>query len=728
MEMRMDNEIGSCLSLEKEGEVTLTPLEYGHIFDIQHEILELMATGDNGKFALERLCQMAEAMLPNSVASVMWLNISTGLMEVLVAPSVPQAGHDVLNGLKPGPGGGSCANALFHNEAQYVKDAKTDKRWVDIHQIAYDFNLCSCWSMPIRDEANQAIGTFALSSFEHRSPSGFHKRLLEVCAYIVNIILKRVEYETLLKKKQDELNIFGTVFEHAPNGIIVTDSHNKIIQVNNGFTNIFGYGADEVLGHTPSMFASGRHDQSFYEQMWGAIVQDRHWSGEIWNKRANGETFPEWLSISAIADYNDVIQNYLAIFTDLSELRQSQESALRYAYYDQSTGLPNRQKLKIDMNERYPGACAIFNIARFREINDLFGVEAADHLLEQVAGILMGFDLQVYRIGGDEFVVLFYDEVTRESLTKRIDQLLELLRISVFTIADEAVAIRMNVGIAIGSNKLLTHADIALHLAKDQKISYAFYEENANVEQVYRTNIAMTTAIHKALSEDRIICHYQPIVDFVTGKIVKYETLVRMLGENGEIIPPVQFLPVAKKTKLYPHITHAVLRQACHCFAGRSEEFSINLSIDDIEDAETVQYIINTILATNTASRIVFEILESEGIENYESVVRFITEVKALGAKIAIDDFGTGYSNFEHVLKLDVDYIKIDGSLIRRVVEDSRHRIIVETIVDFAHKIGATTIAEFVSDEAIFLSLKSIGVDFSQGYFTGKPQALSALN
>jgi PAS domain S-box-containing protein/diguanylate cyclase (GGDEF)-like protein len=720
----MDNEITNCLSLEKGEEATLTPLEYGHIFDIQHEILSLLATGVNGKAALERLCQMAEAMLPNSVASVMWLNIATGLMEVLVAPSVPQAGRDALNGLRPGPGGGSCGNALFHNEAQYVKDSKTDERWVDIRQIAYDFNLCSCWSMPIRDETNQAIGTFALSSFEHRSPSGFHKRLLEVCAYMVNIILKRVEYETLLKKKQDELNIFGTVFEHASNGIIVTDSDNKIVQVNNGFTHIFGYAAAEVIGQTPSILSSGKHDKSFYEQMWHSIRQDKHWSGEIWNKRANGEIFPEWMSISAITDYNNVIQNYLAIFTDLSELRDSQESALRYAYYDQSTGLPNRQRLKIDMNERYPSACAIFNIARFREINDLFGVDAADRLLEQVAGILMGFDLQVYRIGGDEFVVLFYDEVSRDSLTDRIDQLLALLRVSVFTIADEAVAIRMNVGIAIGSNKLLTHADIALHLAKEQKISYAFYEENANVEQIYRTNIAMTTAIHKALSENRIICHYQPIVNFATGEIVKYETLVRMVDEDGTIVPPLQFLPVAKKTKFYPHITHAVLHQACHCFANRSEEFSINLSIDDIEDADTVQNIIKTIQATNTASRIVFEILESEGIENYESVVRFITEVKALGAKIAIDDFGTGYSNFEHVLKLDVDYIKIDGSLIRRVVDDSRHRIIVETIVDFAHKIGASTIAEFVSDEAIFLSLKAIGVDFSQGYFTGKPQAL----
>ena len=160
-------------------------------------------------------------------------------------------------------------------------------------------------------------------------------------------------------------------------------------------------------------------------------------------------------------------------------------------------------------------------------------------------------------------------------------------------------------------------------------------------------------------------------------------------------------------------------------FKNKKESFSVNISIDDIKDANTVQEIISTIIRTNTASRIVFEILESEGIENYDEVANFIIQVKSLGAKIAIDDFGTGYSNFEHILRLNVDYIKIDGSLIKNIQKDKKHRIIVETIVDFAKKTDSKTVAEFVSDETIFSIIKEIGVDFSQGFFTGKPKMIN---
>jgi EAL domain-containing protein (putative c-di-GMP-specific phosphodiesterase class I) len=282
----------------------------------------------------------------------------------------------------------------------------------------------------------------------------------------------------------------------------------------------------------------------------------------------------------------------------------------------------------------------------------------------------------------------------------------------------------MSAGVAMGGNKLLTRADIALHQAKEQKIPISFYKESENVEKQYHSNIAMASTIRKALATGRILCHYQPIVNIFTGKIDKYETLVRMIDEEGTLIMPLQFLPIAKKTKLYPRITKEVIHQACHLFSNRSEEFSVNISMYDIHDSSTLQEIITTITQTGTASRIVFEILESDGIENYQEVAQFISKVKALGAKIAIDDFGTGYSNFEHILKLDVDYIKIDGSLIREITDNPRHRIIVETIVDFSKKIGAKTIAEFVSDEAIYTTIKEIGVDYSQGYYTGKPEPL----
>lgn len=716
----------NCLSLEGDEEVTLTPLEYSKILDVQQTIFELLTIDYNEKEVLSRLCDMAEKLLPNSVASVMILDSSTGLMSVISAPSIPQVGHDALQGLKPGSGGGSCGNAVFCNEAQYVTDTKTDKRWSDIRQIAYDFNLCSCWSMPIRNEKKQAVGSFALSSFEHRSPSGFHKRLLENCAFIVKIILKHSQYEEQHKENQKKLAILGMAMKNASDGMIITDSDNNIIEVNNAFMRTFGYDKEkEVIGKNPSVLTSGKHDKPFYEQMWHSLKTEKHWSGEIWNKRANGKIFPEWMSISAITDPEGNTQNYLAVFTDLSELHQSQEKLVKLAYYDQLTGLQNRQKISADMEEKIPKACAISNIDDFKEINDFFGISAGDDILRQVGEWFREMDCSPYRIGGDEFAIVFYDDLPWDELQGRITSLLSLLEEKVFTIGAETITLRMTVGVAIGDSELLTRADIALHTAKEKKIPIALYEEQENVEEKYRNNIAMAASIRKALAKKRILCHYQPIINLITGKTEKYETLVRMINEKGELVAPMEFLSIAKKTKLYPQITREVIRQACTLFATRTEEFSVNLSDSDIRDSHTVNEILKIITQTGTASRIVFEILESEGIENFEEVALFISKVKALGAKIAIDDFGTGYSNFENILKLNVDYIKIDGSLIRGITTNTRHTIIVETIIDFAQKIGAKTIAEFVSDEAIYAAVIKHGIDYSQGYYTGKPEPLT---
>ena len=435
-----------------------------------------------------------------------------------------------------------------------------------------------------------------------------------------------------------------------------------------------------------------------------------------------------WVKDFTVVEY-DTHENAVSIkgyLLDNTKEIESQEEILRVSNTDILTNLPNRQKMQLDMQERRPYGCVVFNIDKFREINDLFGVRVGDSILVQVAEWFLKQGLYVYRIGGDEFAMVVEEKIEWHELEMKIVLWLDRLSQNFFQLENELISIRMNIGVALGGSKLLTRADIALHNAKVAKVPYVLYEVTENIEETYRTNIAMTATIHKALATKNILCYYQPIVDFHTGKVQKYETLVRLVDESGAIIPPLYFLPLAKKTKLYSQITRCVVTQACACFADKDQEFSINLSIDDIEDPVTVQFIISTILKTQTASKIVFEILESEGIENYESVENFIQQVKALGAKIAIDDFGTGYSNFEHILKLHVDYIKIDGSLIRGIVSNERHAIIIETINDFSKKIGAKTIAEFVSDEAIFEKVKSLGVDFSQGYYTGKPQKIKS--
>ncbi|OHD79456.1 MAG: hypothetical protein A2023_07550 [Sulfuricurvum sp. GWF2_44_89] len=393
-------------------------------------------------------------------------------------------------------------------------------------------------------------------------------------------------------------------------------------------------------------------------------------------------------------------------------------------YSDRLTGLPNRFRLQEKLLQGEITALAIVNVDDFKEINDFFGIEIGDEILIQIGAWLNALSGSCYRLGSDEFVLTFSGNLSLGELEHRLVTLIKLLEEKTFTVKEESLTIRVTIGVALGTENILTRADIALHHAKENKKQIAFYNQEERVEEQYRSNLTMASDVRRALFEHRIMCHYQPIVDFKTGEINKYETLVRMIDDVGNMVPPMEFLPIAKQTKLYPQITLEVLYQACTLFATRSEEFSINLSDSDIRNTHTVSEIIRTITETGTAPRIVFEILESEGIESYAEVTQFITKVKALGAKIAIDDFGTGYSNFENILKLSVDYIKIDGSLIREISSNPRHHIIVETIIDFARKIGAKTIAEFVSDEEIYNTLKKLDVDYSQGYFTGKPMSL----
>lgn len=433
-----------------------------------------------------------------------------------------------------------------------------------------------------------------------------------------------------------------------------------------------------------------------------------------------------WIKDFTVVEYdeNNVPRTIKGYIIDNTAEKLADERASHFIYYDHLTGLPNRQKMIEDMKETPPVGCAIFNIDSFREINDFFGVTNGDELLIQLAEESKKRWSPTYRIGGDEFAILFHKPISESELKELVETILSDIDSVTFNVAGEKVKVRFRVGIALGNKKLLTRADIALHRAKEKKISYALYESNENIEDKYQKNIQMASCVHRALSENRIVCVYQPIVNVEDHKTHKYETLVRMIDDEGKVIPPLDFLSIAKKTQLYSKITQSVIHQACSAFENRSELFSVNLSIDDIENPYTVQEIVKTIIRTQTANRIVFEILESEGIENYESVIQFATQVRALGAKIAIDDFGTGYSNFEHILRLNIDFIKIDGSLIQGIANNKRHQIIVETIVQFAHKMGAEIIAEFVSDEEIFNVIKKMGIEYSQGYFTGKPAEL----
>ena len=431
----------------------------------------------------------------------------------------------------------------------------------------------------------------------------------------------------------------------------------------------------------------------------------------------------------AFDEMQKTIRHYLrkmeATNSSLEGAVQAKTRELEEQYFtDQLTGLPNRYRLQEKLDGGGVAALAIVNVDDFKEVNDFFGIDTGDLVLKQIAKWLNELTGTCYRLGSDEFAIAFGETLEQSELEHRLMTLIGMLNEKTFMIGEESLNIRVTIGVALGSDRALSRADIALHHAKENRKPLAFYSEDEGVEEQYRSNLVMAANVRRALFGHRIVCHYQPVVDLRTGKVGKYETLVRMVDEAGGIVPPMAFLPIAKQTKLYPQITLEVIHQACTLFMTREEAFSVNLSDSDIRNPHIVEEIIKTVVRTNTGHKIIFEILESEGIESYEEVSRFISRVKELGAKVAIDDFGTGYSNFENILNLNVDYIKIDGSLIREIGANPRHRIIVETIIDFAQKIGARTIAEFVADEATYDAVKTLDVDFAQGYYTGRPMPL----
>lgn len=539
-----------------------------------------------------------------------------------------------------------------------------------------------------------------------------------------------------MKSTLQSKNFLKLISKHLPDMLWAKDLEGNYLYANEAIcNNLLMATPDEVIGKCDVFFATREREKHSENKNWHTFGELCFNSDFVVLENMKPMIFEEYGNIKGELVYLEVhkaplydslgqLIGTIGSGRDITAQVMLEKQNEKLAYYDQLTQLANRQKFFLDISKNNPTACVIFNIDEFKEINDFFGTENGDQILKDIAIWFSKLNLETYRVDGDEFAILYYEDIPVETIEHNVRNMLALFEEELFHIQKERIQISFSVGIAKEKHRLFTKADIAVHYAKQNKLKVAIYKENANIEQQYKQNILMATCIREALIDNRIICPYQPIIDLGTSEISKYETLVRMIDSNNQIIPPVNFLDISKKTKLYSHITVEVINQACNTFKDRKEKFSINLSIDDIKDPHTVQEIIKTIIKTKTASRIIFEILESEGIENYEEVINFITQIKALGAEIAIDDFGTGYSNFEHILKLNVDYIKIDGSLIKGMKDNNKNKIIVETIVDFAKKVGSKTIAEFVSDEATFLITKEIGINCSQGFYIGKPSEI----
>ncbi|MDP2893678.1 MAG: bifunctional diguanylate cyclase/phosphodiesterase, partial [Sulfurimonas sp.] len=373
------------------------------------------------------------------------------------------------------------------------------------------------------------------------------------------------------------------------------------------------------------------------------------------------------------------------------------------------------------------GALLIINIDDFKEINDFFGHIAGDTVLKEFSSTLLRmFEdneyIKLKRLSGDEFALLFTKKPSLDNFIQIIHQLIFDIEKMIFLYENSEINIRVTIGGTYQIDKALEKADIALKSARKQQKSFLLYDKKLNIEEQYKDNMEWVQKLKKAIERDMIVPFFQPIFDNISGKIVSYECLIRLIDEDSNIVTPYLFLTVAKKSRLYSTLTKIMIEKSCRYFEYIDSDFSINLSVDDILSKDIVDYIKQKIKQYNVAHKIVFEILESEGIENYEEISLFINEMKKLGCRIAIDDFGSGYSNFEHLLKLNIDYIKIDGSLIKNLNKNASAQITVEIIVDFAKRLNIITVAEFVHNKEILEKVKELHVGRTQGFFLAEPQ------
>jgi c-di-GMP phosphodiesterase len=410
---------------------------------------------------------------------------------------------------------------------------------------------------------------------------------------------------------------------------------------------------------------------------------------------------------------------------NLQELNHK-DATIAQQLHDETTGIKNRTAL-LDRIKSEKGASTILllNINEFSNINNYYGHKIGDKLLEEFAKTLNDiFDYEyVYRISGDEFAVVCHDPVLSRNNYEKIVSILSDLENQRFWIDDQEIYVNISAGIAhAGPLMVYNLAHIALKEARVQKEKFVIFSEHSTLKTKIRNNMIMVGKIKSAIQEDRIVPYFQGIVENKTKKIVKYEALIRLIDEEGSVLTPYHFLEHAKKAKLYDLLTRIMIAKTFAMFEVHQEyEFSINLTLQDIECKETRAFLYQTLQNSTASKRAVFEIVESEGIENFEEISDFIKTLKSYGCKIAVDDFGTGYSNFSYLSKLDIDYIKIDGSLVKNINSDPDHLLTVESILFFAHKKNIETIAEFVEDEATFETLCALGVTYTQGYLFSRP-------
>jgi diguanylate cyclase (GGDEF)-like protein/PAS domain S-box-containing protein len=559
---------------------------------------------------------------------------------------------------------------------------------------------------------------------------------------------------TARKLAEDNLRIAAAVFQ-SQEGMMVADANSVILRVNNAFTRITGYSADEVIGSTPKVLSSGMHDKVFYDAMWDALHRSGTWEGEVWNRRKNGEAYLERLIITAVRNDDGKVTNYVATITDITSSKEASDEIHHLAFYDPLTQLPNRrllldrlkQALAVGARTGRYGALLFLDLDHFKTLNDTLGHDIGDQLLKQVSVRLSECVRKVdtvARLGGDEFVVLLENlsskSVDAAAQAKIIATKIQAALSRPFIIGSHEHHSTGSVGATLfvdqeqtGVEAILKQADIAMYQAKDSgRNAIRFFDQDMQDAVIARANLEQELRV--AIAQKQFQLHFQPQVD-PKGAILGAEVLVRWIHPRLGIVAPGHFIDLAEDTGLILPIGEWVLNAACaklkawqeHSYT-KSLTLSVNVSAKQFRQAdfvEQVQSFINE-YAINP-SLLKLELTESILFKDINGMISTMNTLRKLGIGFELDDFGTGYSSLQYLKKLPLSQLKIDQSFVRDIAIDSNDRTLVLTIITMAHSLGLEVIAEGVETQQQLDFLKNHGCDHYQGYLFSKPLPVDEL-
>lgn len=553
-------------------------------------------------------------------------------------------------------------------------------------------------------------------------------------------------FEDITERKQTEekLKQAAKVLENSAEAICITDADSRVIVVNRAFSQITGYSESEILGKKTNILKSGKHDATFYRNMWTSVQATGHWEGEIWNRRKNGEIYPEWLNISVIRDeITHEISNYLAIFSDITRTKQNEQRLTYLAHYDDLTGLPNRtlfyerveRALFLAKQHNYKIAVLFLDLDHFKYVNDTWGHAVGDLLLKDAAKRIIhcvGKNDTVARLGGDEFTIVL-DKIDSSETAATVGQrILESMR-PPFYLHNHETFISSSIGISIyptdgqDVETLLKQADIAMYRAKEGgKDSYQFFTAQMNVEAHQR--LLLETKLRHALERNELRLYYQPQVHLASGQVIGAEVLVRWQHPEMGLLPPQQFIPLAEETGLIVMIGEWVLRAACEQHKIWRDNgyphlrLAVNLSSRQFRENDLATKIINILDETEMDPNLLeLEITESVLMIDADKAIETLNILKKTGIQLAIDDFGTGYSSLNYLKRFPIDKLKIDKSFIFDIPKNTDDMTITKAIVALSRSLHLKVIAEGVETKAQLAFLKSLRCDEVQGYLISHP-------